>query len=237
MNLSKLNTIAFSAVCALGLAAGTAQATTTSTLTFSAANTTAGSSVTYNLTGTTPTNVLTVKAYYDSTEPLNPPNSTTNTSTTAEYVGYYTGGGGGLGVTTSNACASGPLEECGQIGNNDFLQLSFSQGVTSSYSLTFGNIDDYLFVYGTNTAGTLKGATQLYQSPQGSVNSPLTETVSLTSGYAYYDVITSLNCYALLQSVTYPTTASATPEPGSFALLGVALAGFGLVLRFFNNKA
>jgi hypothetical protein len=130
----------------------------------------------------------------------------------------------GLGLASSNGNV---LSVNHVIPNNGFIQFQFSGPVTA-LTLDMVGVTDYWNVYGTKTAGTLAGSTLLFTTgPTDGVDGSF--VIPNPTGYTYYDVISSNDCESLLSSVTATV---GTPEPATFALIGLALCAFAVRRKF-----
>ena len=125
----------------------------------------------------------------------------------------------------------------GEITRAGFVQIDLeplpNAGTLTAFALMFGSVTgrEGWMVYGTNTAGSLAGATNL---KSGSANFGTFVNFSSIPAARYIDVIASGSgasniLLAQLQVSLDPARggAQANPEPATFGLMGVALAGLG----------
>ena len=148
-----------------------------------------------------------------------------------QLYGKHSGGDeNGLGMTND------PSGDNEIYYNKGFIQLDLSQLyghiVAGSDFLSFGSStqNEQWTIYGSNTAGVLGStalpATKSFISSGGAENT----LVQLTGGYRYYDVVstsTSGGKNVLLRSLSV----TATPEPGTWAMMMVGVFGIGSLLR------
>lgn len=214
------------AVCA-AVAGLAANLKATSTFTFgNAVNSGNNTSYTWNSTSG-PAATLTTTGYFDPNAPSGNDVTGPNTNPAGNKLIdlYYNSSGPGLGLQNSNGNV---LTVNQYITNNGFIQLSFS-GSVSSLSLNLNSVSDYWYVYGSNTAGAL-GTLLNTSYPTAEDNGSFTISVG---AYQFYDVIASEDCQALLGSLT----AVITPEPATFALLGISLGVMLLIARRSRKSA
>lgn len=117
-----------------------------------------------------------------------------------------------------------------EITVGSFIQIDTNllpAGTLDSFIMGSTTTPDTWKVFGTNTAGTLSGATSLL--------GPTTDesvSHSLTSGFRYYDFTAGAG-NVLLTSFTAVT---AVPEPATWAMMLVGVAGLGAGLRMSRRS-
>lgn len=116
--------------------------------------------------------------------------------------------------------------------------LEFTVDVSGAYdflSLAAGNWDNFLFLY----SPSFNPATPLLNGVVGNDDFPSIgrsgfNAVALTSGTPYVLVTTGFEAPdfgAFTNTITGPGIATPVPEPGSWALMALGLAGMGALLR------
>ena len=108
-----------------------------------------------------------------------------------------------------------------EIAEGTFIQISFSS-VFTSLELDMTGVTDGVTVWGSNAAGTLGTQLGVFDNPHTSNSVQIT---GLSTAYQFYSISATTDCYALLNQVKVGTP---TPEPATFALLGLALGVIGL---------
>lgn len=112
---------------------------------------------------------------------------------------------------------------------SDFVQLSIT-GLSGPISISMGSTGgDTWAVYGTNTLGSLAGATQL--ATNGSDDGVEVSLLGATS-YKYLDVVALTN-NVLIQDLVYT---SPVPEPGTLGIVGLGGVLIGLLRRKLNQN-
>ncbi len=222
MDLSIISKARIPAVLILsfaGLAVNSAQAGSTFTFASTPSGSNSVTSYSYTVGGLT----LTASGFYD-------PGAIGQGGSNSPVNLYYNSTGDGANGDNNPGLGlnNNVLSTNHVIPNNGFIQLQFSSPV-SNLIFDVEGVTDYWRVYGSNTAGQT-GSTILfntYPSASGTAGDG-SFTIPVGGGYAYYDIISSQDCEALLSSVTATV---GTPEPLTLALLGLALGVFGLSHR------
>ncbi len=138
----------------------------------------------------------------------------------------------GLGLNSNDTPYVGPTD--GLV--LDFSNVEKSLGGSPLAAVTFSLFQDVTgdatwVIYGTTGAGG-KGTATLLDSGPTSVLGPITFTTS--SIYASYVIGESNDCALDLEGIQLEYAA---PEPGTFALAGMALIGLGAALKKRGRKA
>jgi hypothetical protein len=119
-----------------------------------------------------------------------------------------------------------------------YERLEFTVDVSGSYdflSLAAGNWDNFLFLY----SPSFNPAAPLLNGVVGNDDFPTIgrsgfNAVALNAGTSYVLVTTGFeapNFGAFTNTITGPGIATPVPEPGSWALMALGLAGMGALLR------
>lgn len=110
----------------------------------------------------------------------------------------------------------------------DFIQLSISSLsglIQVAMSSTTG--PDHWAVFGSNTAGVLGTGPVL---ASGSADDGVLVTVTNATSYKYLDFTAQTN-NVLLQQLSYASTISSVPEPGTLGIVGLGAVVIGLLRR------
>ncbi len=116
----------------------------------------------------------------------------------------------------------------------DFIQLNISNlsgAIQISMSSTGGG--DTWAVYGNNAPGTLVGKSSALAT--GHDDDGVEVTVSGAKSYTYLDIVATKN-NVLLQDLVFSGSSPATPEPGTFGIVGLGGVLIGLLRRKFGKK-
>ena len=138
----------------------------------------------------------------------------------------------GLGLSSNDTPYVGPTD--GLV--LDFSNVEKNLGGEPLAAVTFSLFQDVTgaanwVIYGTTGAGG-KGAATLLDSGSTSIYGPITFTTN--SIYASYVIGESNDCSLDLENIQLEYAA---PEPGTFALAGMALIGLGAALKKRGRKA
>src|SRR6185295_17344514 len=107
----------------------------------------------------------------------------------------------------------------------DFIQLNGVSLLTGSIFISMGSTGgDTWAVYGTNTAGSLAGATLL---ASGGDDDAVEVSVPNALNYLYLDIKATTN-NVLLQDLVYT---SSVPEPGTLGIVGLGGVLIGVMRR------
>jgi hypothetical protein len=211
----------------------------------------ASTMIMYTFTGSNP---LT-----DSSNTYNPPASYSITATAVDCT-TSTGGCSAATVadTTHGLGISGNTDN--EIADNDYVVLDFASipssvlskatGVTITlYETVAGNSDANIVGTNTNPIGSPdQSVTQINSGAavsdlnislnNGGTLSPNTFTLNSTGAYDYYIVdLTGAGCGVVITSATLNFPNTATPEPGTFVMAGMALLGLGVTIKKRAQKA
>src|SRR5579872_1008810 len=150
----------------------------------------------------------------------------TNNGVLGTLFGKGTAGTGsedGLGLTNDpTGCPSACDNEI--FAGTNFIQLSIT-GLSGPISISLGSTGgDGWAVYGTNSAGTLVGATSL---ATGGSDDGVEVSLPGAASYSYLDIKATSN-NVLLQDLVYT---SSVPEPGTLGIVGLGGVLIGLLRR------
>lgn len=203
-------------LCVAGIAAMPAQATTTN-FTFASPAGILGNTQTYTVGGVTltATGYKTLLSSGNTQTALFGDNGSQWSNGYQNLVGLGLSGYGGANVDSLHWNAD-------EIAQGTFIQISFSSALTS-LELDMTGVTEGVTVWGSHAAGTLGTQLGVFDDPHTSTSVQIT---GLSTAYQFYSISATTDCYALLNQVKVNT---ATPEPATFALLGLALGGLALI--------
>jgi PEP-CTERM motif len=140
-----------------------------------------------------------------------------------------TGSEDGLGLTTD---PTGDDEIYARLATgapaSDFIQLDITALSGKIIQISMGSTGgDGWAIFGTNTLGSLSGATSL---KTGGNDDGSEITIPGAGSYKYLDITATSN-NVLLQDLVYTNPQSSVPEPGTFGIVGLGGVLIGLLRR------
>ena len=130
----------------------------------------------------------------------------------------------GLGLANDNYNKSGVYE----IPINEFVQLQIPNLASSKVNFEMTDVNTGWLIYGSMTSGEL--GTKLLQS---GTDSNLDTLVASAANYNYIDVIAGADCETVLNQLQITT---ATPEPTTYMLTGLALGVLGIAGKKLRKR-